>query len=329
MPEPKPWPCRPFVPRLPALSPVPWIGRLILLLALLASGQPQGQAEVRFTVGTFNVENYLLQAAGTRRAKTLAARAHVAASLASAKPDILALQEIGGPGALADLQQRLRQAGLALPHSELITGADTNIHVALLSRFAIRRRSPHTNDVFLLDGRRHRVGRGFLEAELEVTPSYRLTVLVAHLKSKRTVMDGDEAELRAQEARLLRGYIDEAFQRQPDVNLLVCGDLNDTPDSRPIRWVRGTGIRSLVDARPAESAGPAEAGSTTRNRSRRVVWTHYFAQEESYSRFDYLLMSRGLAREWQPEGTRIVTGPDWGLASDHRPIVAEFLAEER
>jgi hypothetical protein len=28
-------------------------------------------------------------------------------------------------------------------------------------------------------------------------------------------------------------------------------------------------------------------------------------------------------------GTYILTRPDWGLASDHRPLVATFVAEEK
>ena len=33
-----------------------------------------------------------------------------------------------------------------------------------------------------------------------------------------------------------------------------------------------------------------------------------------------------MAKEWKPEGTYALTLPNWGVASDHRPIVAEFSA---
>jgi endonuclease/exonuclease/phosphatase (EEP) superfamily protein YafD len=36
-----------------------------------------------------------------------------------------------------------------------------------------------------------------------------------------------------------------------------------------------------------------------------------------------------MAREWQAEGTHIVMIPEWGTASDHRPIVARFTASDR
>jgi len=36
-----------------------------------------------------------------------------------------------------------------------------------------------------------------------------------------------------------------------------------------------------------------------------------------------------MKREWLPEETYILASPNWGLASDHRPIMAGFVAEER
>ena len=36
-----------------------------------------------------------------------------------------------------------------------------------------------------------------------------------------------------------------------------------------------------------------------------------------------------MAREWRKEGTYILTLPDWGVASDHRPLVAEFLPVDK
>jgi hypothetical protein len=36
-----------------------------------------------------------------------------------------------------------------------------------------------------------------------------------------------------------------------------------------------------------------------------------------------------MASEWLPEETYVLAFPDWGLASDHRPMVATFVAEDR
>jgi len=139
------------------------------------------EAATTFRVATYNLENYLDQPLGTRPAKTPEARAKIRESLRAARADVVALQEMGGTNELFALRAALSQDGLEYPHWEHVAGWDTNIHVALLSRFPIVARRPHTNDSFLLLGRRFRVSRGFLEVDIRVNPRYVFTLLSAHL----------------------------------------------------------------------------------------------------------------------------------------------------
>jgi hypothetical protein len=78
---------------------------------------------------------------------------------------------------------------------------DTNIHIAVLSKFPIVARHPHTNDEFLLDGRRFRVSRGFAEVEIQVATNFTFTLIAAHLKSRLQTPIADEAEERFAEAK--------------------------------------------------------------------------------------------------------------------------------
>lgn len=283
----------------------------------------------RFRVMTYNVENYLLAATATRPAKSAQSRAKVAESIVRGRPDVLALQEMGSLEALHELQTSLKQHGLDLPHLDYVRGWDTNIFVAVLSRFPFLRRNPHSNESFLLNGRRWHMSRGIVEVDLAVSSRYQFTLFTTHLKSRRVLAEASEREVREHEAIVLRELVEARMARDPEANILVCGDFNDTRDTPTLKTLIGERGPRLFDPRPAEANGDAARPENPKFEPRRVTWTHYFGKEDSYSRIDYLLLTRGLRREWYPEGSQIVVVPDWGLGSDHRPVVCEFYGENR
>ncbi len=220
------------------------------------------------------MESYLDQPLGGRPVKSAEARAKVREALLALRADVVALQEMGSTNALLELRASLAAEGLAYPHWEHVTGHDTNIHVAVLSRFPIIARHPHTNDS-------------------------------------------------------LREIIADRLKASPEANLLVLGDFNDTKDSSSVRTLIGRGRLALVDTRPSERNGDDHPNPNPRFEPRQVAWTHYYGKEDTYSRIDYILLSPGLAREWDQRQTYVLALPNWGTASDHRPIVAGFFAEDR
>lgn len=301
-----------------------WI--LLSCFALLASS---AFAAEMVRVATYNLNNYLDQPVGTRPAKSAASKAKIRESLRALKADVLALQEMGTTNALLELRDSLRAEGLDYPHFEHAAGYDTNIHVAVLSRFPIIARRPHTNEAFLLYGRRFRVSRAFAEVDIRVNPQYTFTLLTAHLKSRREVVEGDQSEIRQQEAILLREIITERLTARPDINLVVLGDFNDVKDAPSTRTLIGRGRTALVDTRPAERNGDNQPHENPRFDPPHVTWTYYYGKEDSYSRVDYILLSPGMAREWNKDETYVLAIPNWAVGSDHRPIVAGFSAEEK
>jgi endonuclease/exonuclease/phosphatase family metal-dependent hydrolase len=300
----------------------------IVCLLLLVSDSSLMAADT-FTIATYNLENYLDAPPGQRRPKSEASKRKIRESLVALKSDVLALQEVGSTNVLLELRSALKTAGLDYPHWEFVYGFDTNIHVAVLSRFPLTARRPRTNEGFLLNGRRFRVSRGFADVDVQVNANYRFTLLTAHLKSRREVPQADEADLREQEAIVLRGIIDDHLKVHTDINLVVLGDFNDVKGSKPIRTLVGRGRTALTDTRPAERNGGDRSGPVAGLSPRNITWTYYFGKEDTYSRVDYILLSRGMAREWNFNGTYVLSLPDWGIASDHRPIVADFIARER
>ncbi len=278
-----------------------------------------------FRIAEYNIENYLDEPTTTRIVKPEAAKAKVREGILALKPDVIALEEMGGTNALLELQTSLKAGGLDLPYWEHVIGNDPEVHVAVLSKFPFTARRPHTNESFLLAGKRFRVARGFAEVDIKVNEGYSFTLIAAHLKSQRTVPEADEADLRSEEAKILHSIIEARLTANPGLNLVVLGDLNDRPDSEPIRTIiGGRSKKGLVDTRPTERNGDDPPHSDRRISSRKIAWTHYYAKEDVYSRLDYILLSHAMARSWDPAGTYILTLPNWGVGSDHRPLVATF-----
>jgi endonuclease/exonuclease/phosphatase family metal-dependent hydrolase len=119
-------------------------------------------------------------------------------------------------------------------------------------------------------------------------------MFTCHLKSKRTIAEADEAEMRLKEAQILRELINARFAENPNANILLSGDFNDTKDTPSTRAILGRANAKigLVDTRPAEKNGdnlpPERQGYAPRN----ISWTHFFGRDDTYSRIDYILLSK-------------------------------------
>jgi endonuclease/exonuclease/phosphatase family metal-dependent hydrolase len=301
--------------------------RRLLFLVLVSLGGLTFGADT-FRVATYNVENYLDQPTESRKfVKSAKAKAKICESIRALDPDVIALEEMGSTNALLELRASLKAKGVDFPYWELVAGWDTNIHVAILSKLPIQASHPHTNENFLLDGRRFSVSRGFAEVDVRVATNFTVTLIAAHLKSRRPVPDADEAQLRLEEAKVLRGIVDDHFQANPEAKLIVLGDFNDVKDSESTKAVIGRGKFKLLDTRPAERNGDTATNEIARFEPRNITWTHYYGKEDTYSRIDFILLSPALARDWVKSETYILRVPNWGVGSDHRPITAAFKTE--
>jgi endonuclease/exonuclease/phosphatase family metal-dependent hydrolase len=283
-----------------------------------------------FRVAAYNVENYLDQPTESRpHVKSPEARAKIRESIRALNPDVLALEEMGGTNALLELRAALKAGGQDFPFWEHIQSFDTNIHVAVLSKLPIVARRPHTNEFFLLDGRRFQVKRGFAEVDIRAATNFTFTLLAAHLKSHLAAPDADEAEERLGEAKVLRGIIDARLAKDPNAKLIVLGDFNDTKDSASTKEVIGRGKFKLADTRPAERNGDTAPGQPPYFEPRDVAWTYFYGKNDTYARIDYILLSPAMKRNWLASETFIPTIPNWGIGSDHRPVVAGFTTDDR
>ncbi len=280
-----------------------------------------GEEEIRFV--SYNLKNYLPMSRrvggeyienAPKPEEEIEALIQI---LASAKPDIIGLCEIGSKEDLADLNRRLQAAGLSLPYSTLTHGADPVRGLALMSRFPIEDSNHQSSLFYLIDEENIPFQRGVLDVTVAVSGSYRLRLLGLHLKSKRPVPEADQALMRRNEAHLLRKHVDSILAAHSEVNLLVYGDFNDSRNEAPIKAIQGRfgSPDYLRDIPLADNRG---------NR-----WTYYWGEADQYSRFDYIFVNEGLFPEINQENSLIASSPMWYTASDHRPLVVSVIPKDR
>ncbi|GHC56736.1 hypothetical protein GCM10007100_24410 [Roseibacillus persicicus] len=266
-----------------------------------------GEETVRFL--SYNLENYLTM----RRGKSYLPKPEkeidaLIGIIARQKPDILGICEIGKEDDLLDLQTRLKNVGIDLPHYEHTGGADDTRHLALLSRYPIVATDSQSDLSFELTGQSRVIGRGILDATVDIGGS-ELRFLGAHLKSKREIEDADQELIRQAEGRLLREHADAILREKPETMLIAYGDFNDTIGSKTLSIVRGR--------RNSKTHMPDFYFKDSRGE----LWTHFWDYQDVYSRFDYVLFSESLKSKLDGKACGIVDDPRWGEASDHRALL--------
>ncbi|WP_265593937.1 endonuclease/exonuclease/phosphatase family protein [Haloferula sp. BvORR071] len=261
----------------------------------------------------YNVENWLTierteNGKLTSGAKPEKQRNAVTQAIVSVKPDILGVAEIGKEEDVRDLQKHLADAGWPMTYSYQNHGADPTRSLVLLSRYPIGKTVKHENLTYRLQGEEFAMQRGILDASVD-TPVGTFRFIGLHLKSKRDVQEGDEEEMRRNEAHLLRRELDAILSQDPQARLVVYGDFNDTRNSPSIRTVQGSG------------RDPSTLNMLPLRDSRGEYWTHHWDFQDVYSRIDYVMVSQALKESVDREKSRVVDGKEVSGGSDHRPLL--------
>ncbi|MDT8390893.1 MAG: endonuclease/exonuclease/phosphatase family protein [Lentisphaeria bacterium] len=273
-------------------------------------GDPVPAATVRpVTVCSFNVENFLDPESDYQESKPPAKRETCLKALAEINADILALLEVGGPRAVEQIRTGLAKLGVDYPFHTRVQGADEIRQIVIFSKIKPKEIEHKTDAFYELRGVSVPIQRGFANCLFEWPNGYQLRLLVAHFKSKRFHKLG-QSDMRRYESRHLRYLVNDMILNNPDCNLLVMGDFNDSPNSSPLNTLfsrRRNPEGQLFDLRPLDQHG--------------FSWTHFWAAEDSYARIDYILTNQSVLPEIDFSGTKIVQTPAILAASDHRPVM--------
>jgi endonuclease/exonuclease/phosphatase family metal-dependent hydrolase len=281
------------------------------LACVLAGVQLRGE---QVTLATYNLENYVTvgrMVEGVYRQnypKPEEEKTALRAVIESLQADVLVFQEMGPWPFLKELQRDLAREQFVYPYAELLEAADEERHLAILSRKPFVRLRKHQELQFQYFGARQLVKRGLLEVTLKIGQS-EVTVFAVHLKSRITERSEDDNSTlrRTEEARMIRDCILREYARPASSLVLLLGDCNDVPRSKPLTALLHRGKTVLFEMLPAED-------------SRGEVWTHWYRREDSYSRIDYALVSPGLKPTVVAQRATIADGPATLIASDHRPL---------
>jgi len=223
-------------------------------------------------------------------------------------PDILGVCEIGSKDDLKDLQSRLKAHGIDLPHTHHLRGYDRVRSQAILSKYPIKKHAKPELSSYTLEGKKFYISRGILDVSIQVSGKS-IRFLGVHLKSKRSVQEGDQEMMRRNEAYLLRRHLDQIFKNDMQAKLLVFGDFNDTKRSRTIYNIQGR----------TNSATRLELLNVSDSRGE--LWTHHWSREDIYSRIDYCMVSQSLTPHIHKDACKLLDPDYWAVGSDHRAML--------
>jgi predicted extracellular nuclease len=204
----------------------------------------------------------------------------------------------------------------------VIDGNDPRgIDIALGAAKSIPILSARTN-IFARDKTGTIFSRDCLEVELGVSKTKRLHVLVNHFKAKDRTAAASDAKRKRQAAEVSR-ILKTRYNLKKDW-VIVAGDLNDEPDSKPLAPLMKTpGLENVLDIveRPLDDR-----------------WTYYYGADKQFNTIDFLLVSEALGKHVRDAGLerrgmwnleKLTSGKekpfkgidDWKLAaSDHAAV---------
>ena len=163
----------------------------------------------------------------------------------------------------------------------LVDGNDRRgIDVGLYSRFPLGGIWTH-----IFDGRSSRTfSRDCPEYEIILPDGQPLYILCNHLKSKGYDFNGTASQRRKRQATAIKDILAEYDLRNDWV--VVAGDLNDTPNSDP--------LKPLMDVRNMHDVLELQFGDAMEKR-----WTYHY---RSFEQIDYLLVSKPLKERFIEAG---------------------------
>ncbi|MDZ8227986.1 endonuclease [Nostoc sp. ChiVER01] len=132
----------------------------------------------------------------------------------------------------------------------------------------------------------------------------KLFIIANHFVSKRGGSPTDAQRMK--QAEIVNEFVAQLLQVDPQAKVIVLGDLNDVPDSLPLKTLKGNILENLTDRLPLSDR-------------------FSFKFSGNLELIDHLLVSENLSRVAQPEIDIVHVNVGFSRpVSDHDPVIAAF-----
>lgn len=236
-------------------------------------------------------------------------------------PDILAMQEVENAGVLEDLVSRPELQSLGYKYALLPTQGHRSINPALLYRSdrvqvtdvrqvqklvpleqaaagaALGAEAAMVSEALAPGAEGTGSGPLFARQPLLVEATIGageakqdLTVVVNHLISKFSPSGAPTDPIRIEQAKFLNGLVKDLRAADPAREVIVVGDMNDTPDSAALKALRGPKSKPVLRDTLSEHVPPAELYSFNYKGTNQLI--------------DHILVTEGLADRVESAGVR-------------------------
>ena len=309
----------------------------LLLVALPALAEPESRPAGQVKIASYNAEFFFdvfddpYTPDEEFSVKQLEEIQGIAAAIRALDADVVAFQELENEELLRAINRDyLSDMGYAYIVCQR-TNSELGQNLGVMSRLPIRRTASYRfRDLGLEDEEgTWRFARDLMQVTIAVpmgegagAEERMLHVYVAHFKSKRDG-EGDPQSLkwRTAEAYAARGILQELLAEDPDALAAVVGDLNDTPESRPLEALladpdgAGAAESVLVDIAALEWARQEAERART-----------FFSRGGRYApdTIDYILATPALAKRVVERSAGALDPEAFGTGSDHVPVYATF-----
>jgi endonuclease/exonuclease/phosphatase family metal-dependent hydrolase len=259
-----------------------------------------------------NISVCFLDAGGYASADSADKKGSVVKDLKISEAEIIVLSGVKDASSAAEIKNSLS----GYEFMQTVESVDKGSVLAVISKIKPDKFEALTDFKYKINEREIPVSKGFAHCVFNVN-GYKFHLIGADLKDRQKHPEFTQTDMRRYEARQLRYLVNDISKKEPDSNILIVGNLNDTCGMSPLKelYNRRSGIeKRLFDIRPLDSM--------------KNSWTYWNKGTDDFERIDYAMASFSMISEIVREKTAVIQTDNWRKASPHRPLLVTVQCKD-